>query len=204
MTKIYLIRHGQTEWNISRRVQGHTESVLTDTGRKQAMDLGKKLDHIRFDVAYSSSSTRAYETAELILNGSLKEIHKLDSLKEINLGPWEGMRYSDVEVEYPDQFKYFFNCPSKFEPDGGETFHQLQSRAVQSLETIVEANRGKKIILVSHSMFIRSLLAFIENRPLKGLWNTPAIHNCSQSIVEESNSRYKIIMYADSYNWDLV
>ncbi|MDP7353748.1 MAG: histidine phosphatase family protein [Desulfobacterales bacterium] len=204
MTKIYLIRHGQTEWNISRRVQGHTESVLTDTGRKQAMDLGKKLDHIRFDVSYSSSSIRAYETAELILNGSLKEIHKLDSLKEINLGLWEGMRYSDVEVEYPDQFKYFFNCPSKFEPDGGETFHQLQSRAVQSLETIVEANRGKKIILVSHGMFIRSLLAFIENRPLKGLWNTPAIHNCSQSIVEESNSRYKIIMYADSYNWDLV
>ncbi len=204
MTKIYLIRHGQPEWNVSRRVQGHTDSVLTDKGRKQAMDLGKKLSHIKFDVAYSSSSIRAYATAELILNGTLKEILKLDSLKEINLGVWEGMRYSDVETEYPDQFKCFFNDPSKFELREGETFHQLQSRAVRSLETIVEANRGKKIILVSHGMFIRSLLAFIENRPLKDLWNTPAIHNCSQSIVEERNSRYKIIMYADSYNWDLV
>ncbi|HEA67594.1 MAG TPA: histidine phosphatase family protein [Desulfobacterales bacterium] len=204
MTKIHLIRHGQTEWNISRRVQGHSDSVLTDTGRKQAMDLGKKLSHIKFDIAYSSSSIRAYETAELILNRTLKEIHKLDSLKEINLGVWEGMRYSDVETEYPDQFKCFFNSPSKFELNGGETFHQLQSRAVQSLKTIVEANRDKKIILVSHGMFIRSLLVFIENRPLKDFWNTPAIHNCSQSIVEERNSGYKIIMYADLYNWNLV
>ena len=204
MTKIHLVRHGQTEWNVSRRVQGHTDSVLTDTGRKQAIDLGKKLSHIKFDVAYSSSSMRAYETAELILKGSMKEIHKLDSLKEINLGVCEGMRYSDVETEYPDQFKCFFNSPSKFELNGGETFHQLQSRGVQSLETIVEANRGRKIILVSHGMFIRSLLAFIENRPLKDFWNTPAVHNCSQSIVEERNSRYKIIMYSDSYSWDHV
>jgi len=204
MTKIHLIRHGQTEWNVSRRVQGHSDSVLTDMGRKQAMDLGKKMSHIKFDIAYSSSSTRAYETAELILNGSLKEIHKLDLLKEINLGVWEGMRYSDVETEYPDQFKCFFNDPSKFELNGAETFHQLQNRAAQSLEIIVEANRGKKIILVSHGMFIRSLLAFIENRPLKDFWNTPAVHNCSRSIVEERNSRYKIIMYADSFNWEHV
>ncbi len=202
MTQIHLIRHGQTEWNASLRVQGHSESALTDSGRKQAMDLGNKLCHIRYDVAYSSSSTRAYETAELILNGSLKDIHELDSLKEINLGIWEGMRYSDVETKYPDQFKCFFKDPSKFKVNGGETFHQLQSRAVRSLETIVEKNRGKKIILVSHGMFIRSLLAFIENRSLKDLWSTPTVHNCSQSIVEERNSSYKIIMYADSYNWD--
>lgn len=202
VTKIHLIRHGQTEWNASRRVQGHSESVLTDSGRKQAMNLGKKLSHIRYDVAYSSSSTRAYETAELILNGNLQEMHKLDSLKEINLGVWEGMLYSEVETEYPDQFKYFFKDPSKFKVNGGETFHQLQSRAVQALKTIVKAHRGKKIILVSHGMFIRSLLAFIENRPLKALWNRPAVGNCSQSIVEERNSIYKIIMYADSYNWD--
>ena len=95
MLKIYLIRHGQTEWNLLKQMQGNMNSNLTYQGRTQAMALGNKLKSIKFNKIYTSSITRAIETSNLIFPD--KMIHASDSLGEIAMGEWEGKTYHKIE-----------------------------------------------------------------------------------------------------------
>ncbi|MDP6651497.1 MAG: histidine phosphatase family protein, partial [Gammaproteobacteria bacterium] len=95
--QLHLIRHGQTDWNEERRVQGQSESRLTEMGIQQAQQLGAKLRHLEFDQVYCSSSLRTRQTAEHVFSHTDHAVEFMDELREIHLGPWEGNLYDDVE-----------------------------------------------------------------------------------------------------------
>ena len=118
--RLHLIRHGQTDWNAIRRIQGHTDSSLNELGLQQAQQLAAILDSYEFDQVYCSSSLRTRQTAEQLFSHRQLPVTYLDTLREIYLGPWEGRLYAEIEQSDPHRFDQFFNAPHLFELEGAE------------------------------------------------------------------------------------
>ena len=197
--ELHLIRHGQTNWNEERRAQGQSDSRLTKKGEEQALSLAKKINHMKFDKIFCSSSLRTRQTAELIFPGNTLNIEYLDSLREIFLGPWEGKLYKDIEVTEPKSHKHFWEEPHLFDVEGAESFYELQKRAVSTVQAIAEKFTSKKVVIVSHGALIKSLLCDAEQKSIKELWNPPRMHNCAHSIVLYKDKTTKqILQYADT------
>ncbi|WP_040952070.1 histidine phosphatase family protein [Gorillibacterium massiliense] len=196
-TTIYLVRHGQTEWNIEHRFQGHQDSPLTELGVQQAMWLGESLHNEDIDVIYSSSSNRAVKTAELINGSRTLPINKKDELKEINLGIWEGQLQDVAKEQYSQEYHAFWNDPERFQLEGAETFFDVSKRAITLLNQIVRENEGKAILIVSHTVVVKLIMAHFENRLMKDVWNPPFIHPACLCKIEIDNDEPTILLHGD-------
>lgn len=207
MTAIHLVRHGETSWNLERRIQGQTESTLTDLGNEQAIAISATLKDTPFDCAYASSSIRARDTALHILQHHALELTLEDQLREIFLGAWEGNLYEEIKIQDPINHGHFFGDASQFNVEGAETFLQTQQRAVAAMEKIIAQEQGKTILLVSHGVWIKSILTYIENRELRDFWLPPKMTNCCHSILQHDGSdnfslkNFKIEQYAGLTEW---
>ena len=196
--QLHLFRHGQTNWNEERRVQGQSESQLTELGIEQAKELNKRIQHLKFDQVYCSSSVRTRQTADHAFANFETQIKFLDSLREIDLGPWEGHLYDDIAVRDPVSFKHFWEQPHLFDVEGAETFYQLQERAVGAVSKMLKQFVSRKVAIVSHGALIKSLLCHFQRRPMSELWAPPTMHNCAHSIIElNADGSGHIIQYAD-------
>jgi len=199
MTTLYITRHGETLWNIERRMQGHNDSQLSDLGLQQAGWLRERLADISLDAIYSSPCLRALRTAEIICNGRDIEIICEPGLIEIGLGTWEGRNIDEVARLYPDQSADFWNAPTRFRPTkGGETFRQVQDRVVQAVAKIVQKHPHQTVLLVSHAVVLKTLMAFMEGLPLDEYWQRPFLTQASLSIVQASNDSFRIVQANDT------
>ena len=199
MIRLYLTRHGQTEWNTQKKMQGWEDSPLTSQGIHEAKLLGDKIGEIHLDCVYSSDALRALSTSDLIIGNRNIPTNKTPALREINLGIWEGMTFDEIKSKYPEQFKVFWNKPELFIPEGGESFSQVQSRAIDfiSREIISQYTDGN-FLLVCHTVIIKVILAYYEPRPLSDIWNSPYIHPTSLSLVEIGDDDHKICFAGDT------
>ncbi|SCY56726.1 histidine phosphatase family protein [Alkaliphilus peptidifermentans] len=197
MTKLFLTRHGQTEWNLEGRLQGHKDSNLTDVGEQQAKLLGERLKDIEIDVIISSSSGRAYRTAELICGDREIDILPNDNLKEINIGDWEGQLVVEVEEHSPDEHHNFWNLPHLYQPSGGETFQQLHTRVSNEIEKIITEHYGKNILVVTHGVVLKALISYFENKEIKDLWSGAFMHSTCLNIVEIDNKERRFLLQGD-------
>ncbi|UYP48183.1 2,3-bisphosphoglycerate-dependent phosphoglycerate mutase [Candidatus Lokiarchaeum ossiferum] len=202
MTIIYLTRHGQTEWNKAHIMQGWQNAPLTDLGKAQAKQLGKKLRPIAFDAVYSSDSDRAYHTAQIITQNQPKTIIKLASLREINLGEWEGKSLQEFEQLNPTQYHNFWNLPHLYVSSAGETFFDVKERVIKTFEGLIQKHRKERLLIVAHTVVVKTILAFVENEPLKNLWVLPYIHPTSLSIIRTDNQTKKIELYGDISHYE--
>ena len=201
---LHLIRHGQTDWNEERRVQGQSDSRLTQLGEEQAVELGQRIQLVEFDKAFCSSSLRTRQTAANLFPDSRVEIEYLDNLREIFLGPWEGALYDEIEQQEPDSFRHFWEEPHLFDVEGAESFYELQNRAVAAVEKIAELHLDQQIAVVSHGALIKTILCYVENLPMDELWTPPHMHNCAHSIIRFSpEGSQEIVQYADVAYADL-
>jgi len=196
--ELHLIRHGQTNWNVQRRIQGQSESILTDLGIHQAQVLGERLGHLDFDQVFCSTSLRTRQTAEHIFKHRDFNIEYLDSLREIGMGPWEGRLHDAVARDEPELYKHFFHEPHLFNVPGAETFAQIQQRIVTAVKTIVATFHQRQVMMVSHGTILKSFLCYIQQRPLSEMRDLPQLHNCSHSIVEvNADGSGRVVQYAD-------
>ncbi|MDX1492184.1 MAG: histidine phosphatase family protein [Pseudohongiellaceae bacterium] len=183
--KIHLVRHGETDWNKERRIQGHAESNLTALGQQQAKSLQSVFNAIDIARVYCSSSQRTRQTAANIFAEKPVETIYSDELKEIFLGPWEAQLYEDIRSIEPESMHHFWHEPHKFNVDGAETFTELQLRGKNKFDEIVRTGTsGEEIAIVSHGAMIKAILCALEPRPIEKLWEPPKMHNCAHSIVE--------------------
>lgn len=201
MTTLHLVRHGQSLWNAEIRIQGTSDPALSELGIKQAKNTGEFLPS--FDRIYSSDLLRTRQTTEYILNGDVGRVDFRASLREIHLGPWEGMLLSEATEQYPVETDQFRNKPSEFSLAGAESFHELQARAISALNDIVEECKGEdhRVLVVSHGAFLKSALIAYEGRTLDDIWQHPHIDNCGHSIVQYVNGNPTVIKFADHDTW---
>lgn len=203
MTKIYLTRHGETEWNTLKKMQGHKDSPLTEMGVKQAEWLGKRLENIEIDHIYSSPSGRALQTAELINAHKGLDIKTKDHFKEIHLGDWEGLTQPEIEAFDAEGYQHFWYKPELYVPKSGESFEDVIVRSSIELERIAEAHPGETVLIVAHAVVLKSLYAYVEKKELKDFWEGPFMNSACLSCFEKTKEGWKITMAADTSHYPI-
>ncbi|TCT17224.1 putative phosphoglycerate mutase [Natranaerovirga pectinivora] len=201
MTRLYITRHGQTEWNVEGRLQGQKDSKLTELGESQAIWLGESLKDVEIDIIISSSSGRAMKTAELIRGNRDIEIMSNDNLREIHLGEWEGQLHLEIEKHSPDEQKNFWNFPHLYKIKDGETFQQVFDRVTNEIERVLLDFQGKNILVVTHAVVLKSLITYFENKEIKDLWSGKFMNSTCLNIVEIKNDSRKFVLQGDTSHY---
>jgi alpha-ribazole phosphatase len=169
-TKLYLIRHGETEQNRTGILMGSTDTPLNDHGRQQAASLGSRLNALEVDSIFSSPLSRAVETAALVF-GEQAPIITDTSLQEFHFGEWEGMHFTEIARRYPETWQLWLKDWEMTHIPGGEAFAAFKHRVINFVEEVVSYHPGKRVAVVSHGGCIRSLLAhFFCESVSSGYW----------------------------------
>jgi len=195
--KIYITRHGETQWNKEGRMQGWKNSDLTEKGVDNAIKLGKSLKHIDFDCIYCSPLGRATDTAKYIRGDKNKEIIIIESLKEMGFGAYEGMENEKVKELYTKQQYNFWNKPHLYKNTDGERFEELIDRVDKVLKHIIKNATGENILIVTHTLVIKALYLIIKNRSLEDFWKPPFMYDTCLTILEVEGTKIEIILEAD-------
>ncbi|HOS68548.1 MAG TPA: histidine phosphatase family protein [Bacillota bacterium] len=183
MTRLYLVRHGETEWNKNGKVQGRTDTELSPEGVMQAELLARRLAGEDINVIYSSSLRRALKTAEIIAEYKQCEIIKSDKYHEICFGPWEGMTINEIKEKYSEHYRAYREDPVNFKLPGAETLIDLTERTYGAVMDIVSRHTGSNILLVSHGTAIKAVIIRILGLDIID-FKRFMIDNASVSILE--------------------
>ena len=144
-TRICLVRHGETAWNAERRLQGHTDIPLNETGLAQARATAASLATERFDAAYCSDLTRARQTAEAIANCCGLAPGFDASLRERNFGAFQALTYVEAQARFPHDYHRFESRDPEFTfPGGGENLREFAARIRAALEDIARRHQGDR------------------------------------------------------------
>lgn len=193
--EIYIIRHGKTDWNNDRLLQGGTDIELNQDGIDLAVKTGEGLKDVDFDVVYSSPLKRAYKTAELIVGDRDIPIITDDRLREISFGSREGEPSMALKDDPTDTFYFFFHAPEKYDPLDGETFQSVMERTSSFLKEVVEPkeNELKRIMIVGHGAMNKGLQCHMLGHGVKDYWKGDLQHNCAFNIYELKDSKYTLL-----------
>lgn len=195
--KIYMIRHGETNWNQENRLQGKMDIPLNENGIWLAGQAAKRFESVDFDLAYTSPLLRARQTAEAILKGRNVPLYEDKRIEEIGFGEYEGMVYTKTYSDIPDEnFSYFFRKPEAYQPAPcGERIEELLEREKDFLcDLFTNPNLQDKTILVStHGAALAGLLSVIKQKEVKDFWNCKLHKNCGYSVVEVRDGEAVII-----------
>ena len=204
MLTIYLVRHGETHSNREKRLQGWMDAPLTEKGIEHSRLLGKKLSNIEFDVVYQSPIQRTVKTAEYILAGRNITTITEEDLKEYGFGEWEGKTISEVIEKYTNEIDNFWNAPHLYNhrPHKAEGIADFRSRVEGALNRILAENESGNILVVTHGITIKAILAYIMNLPIEKLWETPFIFNTSLTIFHWDGDRFQIGMVNDTSHFE--
>lgn len=169
---LYIIRHGQTDWNKEEKVQGQTDIPLNENGIRMAREASVKYKDIHFDVCFSSPLIRAYETASLLLEGRNIDIIKDDRLKEISFGKYEGTKRAVVDSTNP--VYPLFHTPEVYVPTGGaEGVEDLCKRTkefyLECVKPLIDA--GKDVLIVGHGAMNCSIICNVLGLSKKEFWS---------------------------------
>lgn len=152
MTAVYLVRHGATTWNHSKRAQGQADIDLNETGHRQAIATAEELSHVPVDAVYASDLVRAYKTAEPIARAHGLEVRTDPAFREIDQGEWEGLRVDEIRRRWPELWgpaRHYSARP------GGESPAEVRARALEGLANVVRAHPDGHVVVVSHGGTIR-------------------------------------------------
>lgn len=195
---LYIVRHGETDWNREHKVQGRTDIPLNDYGRRLARETAEGMKDIPIDLCFTSPLLRAKETAQIILEGRNVPLCDEERIQEISFGKYEGL-YCGVEKQDPESeaFNRFFNDTGSYiPPEDAETIPQLYGRTGSFLKEISErADLADKNILVStHGAAMTSLLNRIRgNLSVEHFWKNEVPPNCSVTMVEIEDGKAQIV-----------
>ncbi|MDP7614422.1 MAG: histidine phosphatase family protein [SAR324 cluster bacterium] len=157
-TEIILIRHGETEWNSQQRMQGHSNSDLSEVGRGQIQALGELMKNVSFDHIYSSDSLRARQTAEAITQYSGHTLQFDQRIREKNLGVFEGLTSTEAKERHPEIYRLFKTAGANYVIDEGESTQQLLERALEFIEEIRLRHPQERVVMVTHGGVVRVLM----------------------------------------------
>lgn len=199
--ELYIIRHGETDWNKQKKLQGQCNTTLNDYGRELAVITGEALKDIKFDYAYSSPLDRALETANLIL-GKGRDLTVItdDRLKEISFGEYEGVPAEKM----PEDFHYFFDKPEEYRaPKGGETYAELCARTLDFLDNVIRplslSEPDARVVIFGHGAMNRSIMVNLQNLEVKDMWSGVFQRNCCVNIFEINGNDSTLIQNGKIY-----
>lgn len=171
MIRIYLIRHGQTQWNKEGRYQGQIDTELSELGLEQAEKLGSFFKDYNFDCVIASPLKRAMITASKIS----KDLILDERLKEINHGPWEGKLSSEINEE---ELALWKSNPCALNIALAESLFDVQKRSVNAIYDYAKKFDNKTICVVAHDAVNKVILSYFLKLPLISFWNIKQDNTC--------------------------
>lgn len=193
--KLYIVRHGETEWNVIKRFQGQLNTPLTEKGIKKLKETGKKLENVLFDEVYTSELGRTVASAEIILNenngykNNKLELQKLAELNEVYFGVWQGLTYEEVFLKYPEEGNnYFYNVKNyKAENVEAEKLEDALERFLKGINKILDSHESGNILVVTHGTVFEMFMNYVANN---------SIFDIDERTLM-GNGDYKIFSYKD-------
>ena len=156
-TRVIIVRHGQTQWNIRRVRQGHLDSPLTDQGIGQAKALGQRLAQEKFSALYSSDLGRAVQTAEMIAAATGHSVVTDTRLRERNLGIFQGLSGDEIKENFPEEYRRHRTLGPDYIIPTGESVKQQVARNILCLSEIAEKHFGQTVVVVTHGGVLSGL-----------------------------------------------
>lgn len=200
ITKIFLIRHGETLWNSEHRIQGHIDSPLTPTGLAQAQALAQRLQKQSFAALYSSDLGRAYQTAQYLAKTTGLPIIVDPRLRERNLGCLQGLTRSEAQQQFPEEYQLYKTLDPDYLIPNGESLRQFRQRCISCLEEIVQKHPGEHILVVSHGGVLINVFKHILQLP----YDMPRrfeIFNVSLNVFSYQADNWKLETWGDISHW---
>lgn len=193
--KLYIVRHGETEWNVIKRFQGQLNTPLTEKGMEKLRETGKKLENVLFDEVYTSELGRTIASAEIILNenrgykNKKLELKKLAELNEVYFGVWQGLTYEEVFLKYPEEANnYFYNVKNyKAENVEAENLKDALERFLKGINKILDSHESGNILVVTHGTVLEMFMNYVANN---------SIFDIDERTLM-GNGDYKIFSYKD-------
>lgn len=193
--KLYIVRHGETEWNVIKRFQGQLNTPLTEKGMEKLRKTGKKLENVLFDEVYTSELGRTVASAEIILNenngykNNKLELKKLAELNEVYFGVWQGLTYEEVFLKYPEEGNnYFYNVKNyKAENVEAEKLEDALERFLKGINKILDSHESGNILVVTHGTVFEMFMNYVANN---------SIFDIDERTLM-GNGDYKIFSYKD-------
>lgn len=180
--RIYFVRHGETPWNALRKIQGHSDVVLSERGRGQAEMLSRRLAHEKIDYFYSSDLIRACETAEIIAQPHQSNVFTTPALRELNFGVWEGLTASEIEKMYPEHMKKWWSNPLDIDLPGGEKLSEMVARCVGEVKRLIQEHNRDTLLVVAHGGTIRCIICSMLGIDLNALWRLHLDNACLNMV----------------------
>lgn len=163
-TTIYLTRHGQTEWNIEKRLQGRGNSPLTQEGIKKAEELRERLESVDIDVIYTSPIERALHTAQILKGNKDIEVISCEGLMEMSFGTYEGRRTEEISRENPEwNINLIMEGNTTMAAPEGENLAQVRQRVKEAMDDLLQANKGKNLLVVAHGITLKALMYYFKD-----------------------------------------
>jgi phosphoserine phosphatase len=196
MTKIYIVRHGETQWNKEEIFRGRKDIPLNEMGQKQAEMVGLCFRDKGINRIVSSPLTRAVQTAEAISRTTGVAVESTEKFTDINFGAWEGLPLREVEERYPADFAVWKTSPENLIIENGETLEMVRKRISEGLVGIVSAKEGT-IVIVTHRVICKLIVLDclkIDNEHFWDMKYDPA----SITLMEQSNNQFTLTFGNDT------
>lgn len=194
MTKILLVRHGESEANLKDIFAGHFDPDLTERGREQAACTADFLyENYAVDAIYSSDLRRACQTAKPIADIFGLPIMPDKDMREIFAGDWEGVPFYGIKDTHPEAFWVFLNDIGNAVCPNGESVADMAERVYQAVSRIAAENDGKTVVIATHATPIRGLQCRFSNQPLSYMQYIPWVSNASVTEIEYDNGQFTLL-----------
>lgn len=189
MLQVYLVRHGETLWNAARRIQGQSDSALTEKGEQQAHQVGERVKHFGITHVISSDLGRTKRTAEIIADACGCPVKLDPRLRELNMGVLEQRPLDELTAEEESWRKTLVDGTKNGRIPGGESMTELAERMHQALNACLDLPEGSRPLIVSHGMALGVLVSTLLGLPAHAERRL-RLRNCSLSRVDHQQSAW--------------
>ena len=202
-TRFCLVRHGETDWNVARRLQGHTDIPLNAHGIAQAAQLAQSLGEskLQFDVLYTSDLQRAADTANAIVETFQTTAIRSSALRERHLGSLQGLTLDEASISEPELWRAHLARELDHKMSGGESISQFASRIGDVMEKLSREHPGKTILLVSHGGVLDMMYRITTNQALDAE-RIAVVPNASLNWISHNGMSWKLDCWADTSHLD--
>lgn len=195
--KIYIIRHGETDWNTIKRLQGRSDIELNDQGRRLAEITAEALKDVEFARIYTSPLKRAKETAMIMKQDREIPVIEEPRIIEMSFGIYEGLCSGKDHYTIPDpNFSFFFTQPDQYiPPEGAESIEELCERTTDFLQELIHCQelQENNVLISTHGAALMGLLFSVHNRGIAGFWGEGVHKNCAVTILESTKDGISIL-----------
>ena len=200
-TELIIVRHGETEWNLDGRMQGHSDSNLTPLGLRQAEAIAARLVHEKIDAIYASDLGRAMKTAEAVSKANGLAIVPDSRLRERNMGIFQGLTFDEIRQRFPEEYQQFATRRPDYVIPDGESMQQCHDRVIAGLQAIADRHPGGRVVVVTHGGPLSAVFRHTMGLPV----NAPrhwSLFNASINRFEVQETRWQLAVWGDLTHLD--